>query len=72
MEVNPDIYTQAKTIIKEKTYLQMYINTCIEARICPECGEKGLEKYINREGFIEGIDYECRHCNWKWSNLTEE
>ena len=66
MEVNPDIYTQAKTIIKEKTYLQMYINTCIEARICPECGEDGLKLYVNGDTF----DCECDHCNWIYTALT--
>ena len=72
MEINQDIFRRAKNKIKEKENLQYYMNVCLETKICPKCGKDGLKKYINREGFVEGIDYECPHCDWKWSNLTEE
>ena len=72
MEINLDIYDKAKNIVSANNKLQKYLQTCFRAKICPKCGKNGLEKYINNEGFVEGVDYECLHCDWKWSNLTEE
>ena len=79
MKINQVIYKQAKNAVEEKRMLQIYIKTCIEARICPKCGKNDLEKYIKREDYIEcveynlaeGTEYKCRHCNWKLSDLEE-
>ena len=72
MKIDHYIYDRAKEIVSKEANLQTYLQTCFRARLCPKCGKSGLEKYINNEGFVEGIDYECPHCDWEWSNLTEE
>ena len=64
MEINRDIYRRAKNITEKRNELQKYIDICLEARICPKCGEEGLEKYEYDKGFMKGVDYECPHCDW--------
>lgn len=66
MKINNDIYRRAKNVVANKVHLQTYIDMCIEARICPECGEDGLKLYVNGDTF----DCECRHCDWNYTALT--
>ena len=66
MEINYDIYRQAKNIIKKREELHEYIDACMKSRICPKCGKNNLKRYEMILG------YECLYCNWKSPNLINK
>ena len=62
MEINPNIYKEAYEIVDKRNKLQEYINVCIEAKICPECGKGNLQCDMDVTG---SGDYKCSYCNWE-------
>jgi len=60
MRVNNDIYIKAKRIIEERNNSKAYIRTCLEAGICPVCGET----LISRDGEAT-TNYKCTACEYK-------
>ena len=58
MKINHDIYKLAKDLIKKETDSYNYINTCVRAKICPECGKQNLEYGIEDT-------LECPCCKWE-------
>jgi len=65
MKVNHDIYRNATQKLMRRKELEDYIDVCLEAKICPECGED-----LNTRG--EGTShppvtfFNCSKCQFSW------
>lgn len=60
MRINNDIYIKAKKIIEERENAQTYVRTCLEAGICPICGDT----LISKDGQAT-TDYKCTSCEYR-------
>jgi tRNA(Ile2) C34 agmatinyltransferase TiaS len=60
MRVNDEIYAKAKRIIEERNKSRAYIQTCLEAGICPICGDA----LISKDGQAT-TDYKCTSCEYR-------
>ncbi len=59
--INNNILTKAKLILSKKACVKEYIEICIRAEICPECGKENLKIYDSTDNF----DCVCLKCNWQ-------
>ena len=61
--INNSILTKAKLILSKKAHVKEYIEICIRAKVCPECGKEDLKIYEKSNSF----DCECLDCNWHYN-----
>jgi len=69
MLTKPEIFKKAQEIIKNRKEEQQHIDICIQANICPECGEILKSEFHGQWITIE--IKKCPSCKFKYklSNL---
>ena len=57
--INNNTLNKAKLILSKKTCVKEYIEICVKARVCPQCGKEGLkmDDYFN---------WVCPHTDCDW------
>ena len=68
MEINELIYRNAAKKLRDKRRMTDYIDVCIEADICPQCGE---ELSLEKEGtsMPPVIRFLCSSCSYSWKGV---
>ena len=56
------ILKKAKDIIAERKLKSGYIEICLTADLCPNCGEPGEPERRQRSDTYEIYKFRCKHC----------